>query len=273
MNYEQLLLPNWNKLAKDEKINIFNELIDKQKKNLKLLSVETFSLNGLSIETGVFDLDGSQFVYVPGNNNINLGWNLQEDYMDEQILTGFKDFINEWGLGCELEDYFYISSEDFSPVRQASIKPMFVERSLISLGDKENYELTYEDAIKPIIENGFSIPTEDEYEYLCGAGIKSLFKFGHKFESNMKLAHYDSENTLEEPNMFGLHIAYDPYYWELVLDDRPLLKGGDGGRALCGDCGLILGYLSTSPYYRSFYTKYIRTEFTFARRIIRIDNI
>ena len=39
---------------------------------------------------------------------------------------------------------------------------------------------------------------------------------------------------MEEPNFFGLSIAYDPYMREVVQSDRLTTCGGDGGCNICG---------------------------------------
>ena len=44
----------------------------------------------------------------------------------------------------------------------------------------------------------------------------------------------DRPYDMEEPNFFGLSIAYDPYKWEVVEADRFTVCGGDGG---CNTCG------------------------------------
>ena len=44
------------------------------------------------------------------------------------------------------------------------------------------------------------------------------------------------------PNAFGLHIAQDPYRWELCAEPN-IMRGGDGGSSICGGAGFILGDL------------------------------
>ena len=53
---------------------------------------------------------------------------------------------------------------------------------------------------------------------------------------------------MEEPNFFGLSIAYDPYMREVVQADRLTTCGGDGGCNICGGLGPFLGFLPCSPH-------------------------
>ena len=129
----------------------------------------------------------------------------------------------------------------------------------------------------------FSLPTEDEWEYLCGGGSRTLFRWGDSFDYEMKLRHFeeacpskDAPYTLKEPNQFGLSIAYDPYKMEVVENSEYFLKGGDGGCNICGGLGMVFGYLPTATYFRSEslsdgrHQKDIGGEYTFYRRIVRL---
>ena len=94
----------------------------------------------------------------------------------------------------------------------------------------------------------------------------------------MNLLYFSKEDNdiydLEEPNFFGLSIAYDPYKMEIAEDDDDyVFKGGDGGCNICGGYGDFLGYLPCSPYFNQvidYEEEYLNGDFNFYRRIIRI---
>ena len=92
------------------------------------------------------------------------------------------------------------------------------------------YNRTDYDALLAMLENrGFFLPTADEWAYLCGGGCRTLFPWGDGLDYSMRLRWFEDmdedENwpyDMEEPNFFGLSIAYDPYMREVVrLIDLP----------------------------------------------------
>ena len=148
-------------------------------------------------------------------------------------------------------------------------------------------DISYEELCENLKDEGFSLANLDEWEYLCGGGCRTLFPWGDDLDYNMNLLYFSKEDNdkydLEEPNFFGLSIAYDPYKMEIVEDD--VFKGGDGGCNICGGYGDFLGYLPCSPYYTqkpvgainivddsivSEYDDELDGDFNFYRRIIRI---
>ena len=143
----------------------------------------------------------------------------------------------------------------------------------------ELYEdITYDELYKNLKDDGFSLPSLNEWEYLCGGGCRTLFPWGDDIDYNMNLLYYTEKANkydLEEPNFFGLSIAYDPYKMEIIEANELTFKGGDGGCNVCGGFGEFLGYLPCSPYYNQKTIDYDEEEldgdFNFYRRIVRIE--
>ena len=137
-------------------------------------------------------------------------------------------------------------------------------------------DISYEELCENLKDEGFSLANLDEWEYLCGGGCRTLFPWGDDLDYNMNLLYFSKEDNdkydLEEPNFFGLSIAYDPYKME-VIDNKSFSKGGDGGCNICGGFGEFLGYLPCSPYFNQvidYEEEDLNGDFNFYRRIIRI---
>lgn len=139
------------------------------------------------------------------------------------------------------------------------------------------HKVTYPQLKETLKEQGFSLPTADEWSYLCGGGCRTLFPWGECIDASMHLRHYEAQGDprpydLEEPNFFGLYIAYDPYKQEVVESDSLTTCGGDGGCGVCGGLEPMLSYLPCSPHYRPDMQKdnVINSDYKFYRPVITI---
>ena len=264
--------------------------------------------NGAERETWLLEYEGSQFIFVPGQKNVTLGWDTDKcllgdgvleglqkefssghEYYYEEELEGLKgdyqeqideaeengDSVKADELRSELaeelkswnediEEKGYASWEGFlakwnehlsqclSPLRTADIRDMIVEVDSRYL-DEDAPSL--EQAVLSLKQGLFTLPTEDEWEYLCNGGTRTLLRWGDTLSGvmteifNVGAVGETRENTiLEQPNMLGLFIAYDSYKNE-IIDNTSFTKGGDGGCSLCGGDGAIY----VLPCYTAFY--------------------
>ena len=137
----------------------------------------------------------------------------------------------------------------------------------------------YDELLAGLEKQGLSLPTADEWAYLCGGGCRTLFPWGDGMDHSMHLHHFESPEDedkpfdMEEPNFFGVSIAYDPYMREVVKAEQFTTCGGDGGRSICGGLGIFLGFLPCSPHYKPEVQedKELNGDYDFYRPIIRVD--
>ena len=193
----------------------------------------------------------------------------------------------------ELKDFDSDLLKDYNEFKSSNYNRLTLDETarFTKIGNDIEIELyddiSYEKLCKNLKDEGFSLANLDEWEYLCGGGCRTLFPWGDDIDYNMNLFYYTKKGNkydLEEPNFFGLSIAYDPYKME-IIDNKSFSKGGDGGCNVCGGFGEFLGYLSCSPYYTqkpvgainivddsivNEYDDELDGDFNFYRRIIRI---
>lgn len=137
----------------------------------------------------------------------------------------------------------------------------------------------YQTLNQELEQKGLSLPTADEWAYLAGGGCRTLFPWGDGIDYAMHLHHFERQEQenrpydLEEPNFFGLSIAYDPYMREVVKADTLTTCGGDGGRAICGGLGIFLGYLPCCPHFQPEVQdrQLLNGDYDFYRPIIRVQ--
>ena len=141
------------------------------------------------------------------------------------------------------------------------------------------HPMRYDSLLDQLEQQGLSLPTADEWAYLCGGGCRTLFPWGDGMDYSMHLHHFDSREEedkpydMEEPNFFGLSIAYDPYMREVVKAEGFTTCGGDGGCNICGGLGIFLGYLPCSPHCRpeAQEDRELNGDYDFYRPIIRVE--
>jgi hypothetical protein len=145
---------------------------------------------------------------------------------------------------------------------------------------------TQSDLIEDFRAKGFRFLTSDEWEYLCGCGERTLFRWGdhvpcdrYPTDKSVEEARYRKERVLSagklEPaakeftrdwdlhvrqNALGVFIASNPYHCELVAESG-ITRGGDGGCAICGGYGFFMGWLPlATAYFEEQFCKFDPTE-------------
>lgn len=325
---QELERSTWIAMNKVEKDAAMRSLLSRLPQGFEYQGLTAFQRYGKTNETGIFTYKDSEFLFIPGDQ-ATLGWERWEHGMDEATQQDLIESLSEY----DIEDSDQFLRDQMSPLRQAIIGAMLVERVPRSAGWQEvpleelsvldepeveselaifrastyseyerhlhfrlirqeegivlymfNEDLTYDQAVSSLLDEGFSLLTEDEWEYCYGGGCRTFFPWGDSFDYNFKLKHFEdlnADNTsreydLELPNAFGLHFTGDPYQCEWTTREGLLMpKGGDGGSMICGGTGVVVGYLpAAAVYYRDPYHEEVEWDDMMGhlhyRRIVRL---
>ena len=318
---EKLSRPQFNQMDTTEKQALMESLAARY--TMTFLGLHTFDHWGQSCTTGIFEKDGREFVFVPGDT-VTLGWERFAVGLNQESREELEYLFREWEMEQDPEEMI---RESMAPVRQAAIGPMLAGRELeelcwepVALDDPHlrpewleefrqfaltgrdsltlvgharferdgdgwqaalYHRMNYSDFRSQLQKQGLSLPTADEWAYLCGGGCRTLFPWGDGLDYSMRLHWFEDmdedENRpydMEEPNFFGLSIAYDPYMREVVQADRLTTCGGDGGCNICGGLGPFLGFLPCSPHCKPEVQEdnELNGDYDFYRPIIRLEN-
>lgn len=104
------------------------------------------------------------------------------------------------------------------------------------------------EAIESLAVHGLRATTPDEWEYACGAGVATLFRWGDGCPDRGNPVE-DRTGPHRESNFFGLAIGQDPYQAERSSDPS-VACGGDGGTAVHHERGAFLEWLTLATAYR-----------------------
>ncbi|WP_328653467.1 hypothetical protein OG598_06250 [Micromonospora sp. NBC_00330] len=109
-------------------------------------------------------------------------------------------------------------------------------------------DVSYDEAMAQLASAGLRTTTADEWEWACGAGATTLFRWGDDCPNDGYP--YDHKTGVHrETNLWGLAIGQDPYKHEATTE-RTIVCGGDGGGTTCGGSGFFLGWLTLATAYR-----------------------
>ena len=318
---EKLFRQGFSQMELSEKIALMKKLAVRY--GMTFLALQTFDRWGQSCNTGIFEKDGREFVFVPGDT-VTLGWERFAIGLSQDSKKELNDLFQEWEIERDPEE---LIRESMAPVRKAIIAPMLVGRKLeelcwepVNMDDpkmtahpewlikfrdflwsdldsltlhqsariertKKGFQIwiynhmEYSAFLHRLEVQGLSLPTADEWAYLCGGGCRTLFPWGDGIDYSMHLHHFESLEDedkpfdMEEPNFFGLSIAYDPYCREVVKAEGFTTCGGDGGCNICGGLGIFFGFLPCSPHCKpqEHETQELHGDYDFYRPIIRVE--
>lgn len=277
--------------------------------NFQFMGTMKTNVNGVERETWILEYKGDPFVYVAGQKNVILGWDIDQcslgrgvlDKLQEECEAGYDYYQNniedlrayyeknitkakndgdfgkvetltlemeeeiecvkgEWiDSGCTSWENFISKWNEnlsccLSPLRTADIGDMIVE---VDSRYIEEDAPSLIQAVHSLKEGPFTLATEDEWEYLCNCGARTLFRWGDTLDNvldeiyNVGCVSKKNEITssvLNQNNNFGLFISYNSYKME-IIDSTQYTKGGDGGCSICGGDGPIY----VLPCYTAFY--------------------
>lgn len=176
--------------------------------------------------------NAQEFALIPGGP-VTLGFDLDAWQPTPEQTADYAESLDQgFGYGPDLRAHL---AQVLSPRRSVTLAAV-----LMAVGDENLTELPA-DMPAALAARGLRMPSSDEWEHACGAGATTLFRWGNDCPLD-RIPYGDSDGPQNQPNAFGLRIAYDTYSTELT-SDVTAVRGGDGGESVCGGYGHMLAWL------------------------------
>lgn len=148
---EKLFRTQFNQIENTEKQALMESLAARY--DMTFLGLHTFDRWGQSCTTGIFEKDGREFVFVPGDT-VTLGWEQFTVGLNQDSQEELDYLIQEWEMECDPNEMI---RESMASVRQAAIGPMLVGRELeelcwepVKMDDPRNTALKHKKRCIPI---------------------------------------------------------------------------------------------------------------------------
>jgi hypothetical protein len=186
--------------------------------------------------TALFERGDELFALVPGGT-VTVGYDVGTLQPTPDQQDSYDMSAAEYGLP---DIRSYVQSVT---TRRRTIQ---VPTLLVAVEAAQSREEDFETEKVVLADRGLRLPSPDEWEWFCGAGTATLFRWGDDCPAD----DYPINLTAEDyPNVFGLKIGLDPYDAERTSQDT-VTCGGDGGTMICGGSGFFLGWLGLATAFR-----------------------
>lgn len=246
MDKQLFNLERWDAIAPLERKAIARELSQNLPAPWQFAGIKLQALGDREHYVAFFDWNGAAFALIPGCE-ATLGYDRDNPFiLNEAQRQDWNEYMKEW-YSPEFDEYM---DEVMAPLRTVTIEPFLIEVKAADLG-LANYEndIHYRSrishrAVRQLISaDGLRLPTSDEWEYACAAGSRTLWRWGNDYPLHCYPNYCTDWDLNLKPNAFGLEIACDPYDWEFCAEPG-IIRGGDGGAAICGAIGFTPAWLT-----------------------------
>lgn len=280
MRDSDLELQRWNSLRESDRLSLAEDLAKELPDGFRFIDIRPYSLGNQQNSIASFEYQSSRFSLIPGAE-VTLGYGGSFEPNAEQYESWLETVECELPLEEDLDEYIIshttalrtckikpmlieVNSHEIGLERISQEEPVIQEilseypeskevevyqqyrvirNSDSSIDAFRSVDKTHEQVVEEMISQGFRLPTSDEWEYVCGSGSCTLFRWGDDCPCDCYPIDDKPDWIFHRiRNAFGLYIAQNPYNLEIIAEPK-ILRGGDGGSTICGGWGYFACWL------------------------------
>jgi hypothetical protein len=278
-------LQDWQKLTDTQKSSYSEALAANLPQPIIFKGLQLYHYIDRELSIALFEYRGALFSLIPGGE-VQLGYDARNFRPTNEQIESFQDTTEVYEIDRDIYSHvqsvttpprtvtispmlvemqptkigFELIAAD-SPEIQDLLKEHPGSRS-VNCGDRYGFERGQDGSIEAwqlssktheyieaeLAAEGLRLLTFDEWEYVCGAGSTTLFRWGDFCPDDCYPNDRSGWKLHLQPNLFGLHIAQNPYDCEITREKHQV-RGGDGGCCICGGVGFFLGWLALATAY------------------------
>ncbi|MBM7438541.1 hypothetical protein [Streptomyces sp. HB132] len=200
----------------------------------RLLRLDTSPHPGGVGHNAVIERSGELYTLVPGGE-VTVGFDVDAWQPLPEQLVSYREESLAGGFGFETDPRAHLARVMTPP------RTVVLPAVLMAVEPRKLPEVPALVA-EVLAVDGLRLPRPDEWEHACGAGARTLFRWGDAFPADVS-PYGDGQGPHRLPNAFGLHLGFDVYGSAEMTSDPGSVYGGDGGEAACGGYGTLLEWL------------------------------
>jgi hypothetical protein len=231
VDFADLTLADWRRLDAGAATRLAEQIAERV--GGRVSAVTSSEYRGAPLHQAVIEREEDLYALVPGGRT-EVGYDVDRWQPADHMLAWYREETIGGRFGFP-DDPCEILRERLSP-RRAVTLPAF----LLAV-ESERLTDPIDGTPQALAERGLRMPCPDEWEHACGLGGPTLWWWAEHCPFERSPYPY-ADGPHRRRNPLGLHIAHEVYDSELTSDPA-VVKGGDGGEAVCGGYGSFVEWL------------------------------